>query len=372
MSAEGTYDTDLTDRTLMEHLLTRQAGEVAGRLRKHGLSGRTISIKVRMHDFTTLSRSSTLASPTDSAATVARTARSLLADLDTSGGVRLLGVGVSGLADWIQEDLFGESEQDDEPAADPDRAHAGGDDGGRRSQHPTLPAGPGRRARRDGPRLGVGLGARRGHGALRDRGHAGRARCAPTPSTTPRCDRGCPRPTRTRSPTRRREPHGLARSQLGAAPQVLGPHHRHDRVAPGRRVVGEEHHRPAVGRHLHRPEHHALAGQLVVAGPHAAAGRPGAGRPGRTPGARPTASRTVPRAPPAGSGRTSHREGRGRPAAVPGPAAGGRRPGAGARTALPAAARRRRRPAAGRRRPGCRWTASRAPARRRRPPAAAT
>ncbi|WP_372729509.1 DNA polymerase IV [Nocardioides sp.] len=109
VSVEGTYDTDLTDRKLMEALLTRQAGEVAARLRKHGLSGRTVTIKVRLHDFTTLSRSNTLASPTDSTATIARLARTLLTDLDTSGGVRLLGVGVSGLADWIQEDLFGET-----------------------------------------------------------------------------------------------------------------------------------------------------------------------------------------------------------------------------------------------------------------------
>jgi DNA polymerase-4 len=96
----------------MEGLLARQAGEVAARLRKHGLSGRTVTIKVRLHDFTTLSRSSTLGSPTDSTGTVARVARGLLADLDTSGGVRLLGVGVSGLADWIQEDLFGETEDE--------------------------------------------------------------------------------------------------------------------------------------------------------------------------------------------------------------------------------------------------------------------
>ncbi|HEX5089700.1 MAG TPA: DNA polymerase IV [Nocardioides sp.] len=115
VSSEGTYDTDLTDRSLMEHLLTRQAGDVATRLRRHGLSGRTVTIKVRLHDFTTLSRSTTLPSPTDSAATVARLARGLLADLDTSGGVRLLGVGVSGLADWIQEDLFGETEDEAEP-----------------------------------------------------------------------------------------------------------------------------------------------------------------------------------------------------------------------------------------------------------------
>ncbi|MFC7497454.1 MULTISPECIES: DNA polymerase IV [unclassified Nocardioides] len=114
VSVEGTYDHDLTDRRLMEQLLARQAGDVARRLRKAGLSGRTVTIKVRLHDFTTLSRSSTLPSPTDVPATIARLARSLLADLDTSGGVRLLGVGVSGLADWVQEDLFGETEEDEE------------------------------------------------------------------------------------------------------------------------------------------------------------------------------------------------------------------------------------------------------------------
>lgn len=124
VSVEGTYDTDLTDRTLMEGLLTRQAKEVAARLRKSGLSGRTVTIKVRLHDFTTLNRSTTLGSPTDSAATVARLARALLADLDTSGGVRLLGVGVSGLADWVQEDLFGETtEEDDEPVPEVEVPH---------------------------------------------------------------------------------------------------------------------------------------------------------------------------------------------------------------------------------------------------------
>ncbi|ANH40047.1 DNA polymerase IV [Nocardioides dokdonensis FR1436] len=123
VSVEGTYDTDLSDLRLIEGLLTRQAGEVAARLRASGLSGRTVSIKVRFHDFTTVSRSTTLASPTDHAPTVARSARSLLADLlagtDTGpqvrAGVRLLGVGVSGLADWVQEDLFADPDAEEEP-----------------------------------------------------------------------------------------------------------------------------------------------------------------------------------------------------------------------------------------------------------------
>ncbi|KAA1416306.1 DNA polymerase IV [Nocardioides humilatus] len=117
VSVEGTYEQDLTDRKLMESLLTRQASEVARRMRKHGLSGRTVSIKVRLYDFTTLSRSSTLPSPTDDETAIGRLARRLLEDLDTSGGVRLLGVGVSGLADWVQDELFG---TDEEPEAEED------------------------------------------------------------------------------------------------------------------------------------------------------------------------------------------------------------------------------------------------------------
>jgi len=121
VSVEGTYDTDLADRRLMAGLLTGQAREVADRLRSSGLAGRTVTIKVRMHDFTTLSRSATLSSPTDSPAVIGRLATGLLEDLDTTGGVRLLGVGVSGLADWIQEGLFDDEESgDDGPPTEPE------------------------------------------------------------------------------------------------------------------------------------------------------------------------------------------------------------------------------------------------------------
>lgn len=118
VSTENTYATDLTDRALMAELLRRQAGDVARRLHASGISGRTVSIKVRLHDFTTLSRSATLPEPTDTDRVIARTATALLGELDTTGGVRLLGVGVSGLADWVQDDLFGESTA--EPAPEPE------------------------------------------------------------------------------------------------------------------------------------------------------------------------------------------------------------------------------------------------------------
>lgn len=118
VSVEDTYSQDVTDRELMAHLLSRQANTVAQRLAKQRLSGRTVTIKVRLHDFTTASRSLTLGAPTDDPALIARTARALLAEHDTTGGVRLLGVGVSGLADWVQEELF----SDDSPEPVSDRA----------------------------------------------------------------------------------------------------------------------------------------------------------------------------------------------------------------------------------------------------------
>ena len=118
VSVEGTYDTDLVDRRLLEGLLERQARQVTDRLRKARLSGRTVTVKVRLHDFSTHTRSTTLPAPTDEPRVVARLARSLLAEVDTSGGVRLLGVGVSGLADWIQEDLFADLEPEPEQTVD--------------------------------------------------------------------------------------------------------------------------------------------------------------------------------------------------------------------------------------------------------------
>jgi DNA polymerase IV len=119
VSVEDTYATDLVDRRLLEGLLDRQAAKVTERLRKARLSGRTITVKIRLHDFSTHTRSATLSGPTDSTRVVARLARSLLGDVDTSGGVRLLGVGVSGLADWIQENLFEEYDDTGDNAAEP-------------------------------------------------------------------------------------------------------------------------------------------------------------------------------------------------------------------------------------------------------------
>lgn len=120
VSVEDTFATDVTDRAELALVADRMARRVAARLASHGLSGRTVTLKVRHHDFETHTRSSTLPGPTDSAALLADTARALLAQTDLRGGLRLLGVGVSGLADWVQDDLFGQSTPADDPEPEPE------------------------------------------------------------------------------------------------------------------------------------------------------------------------------------------------------------------------------------------------------------
>ncbi|GGN30670.1 DNA polymerase IV [Streptomyces fuscichromogenes] len=109
VSVEDTYDVDIHDRLRVGLEVQRLADRCVRRLRGAGLSGRTIVLKVRRYDFSTLTRSETLRGPTDDPAVVREAAARLLDSVDTTGGVRLLGVGVSGLADYTQEDLFAQA-----------------------------------------------------------------------------------------------------------------------------------------------------------------------------------------------------------------------------------------------------------------------
>ncbi|MCX4777002.1 DNA polymerase IV [Streptomyces sp. NBC_01264] len=106
VSVEDTFDVDLHDRVRIRGEVQRLADRCVERLRGSGHSGRTIVLKVRRYDFSTLTRSETLRGPTDDPAVVREAAGRLLEAVDTTGGVRLLGVGVTGLADYTQEDLF--------------------------------------------------------------------------------------------------------------------------------------------------------------------------------------------------------------------------------------------------------------------------
>jgi DNA polymerase-4 len=142
VSVEDTYDVDIHDRIRVGLEVQRLADRCVRRLRAAGLSGRTIVLKVRRYDFSTLTRSETLRGPTDDPGVVREAAARLLDSVDTTGGVRLLGVGVSGLADYTQEDLFAQAagepdlleeehtevERGEEPAAPVERRWPAGHD----------------------------------------------------------------------------------------------------------------------------------------------------------------------------------------------------------------------------------------------------
>ncbi|MFC5907638.1 DNA polymerase IV [Streptacidiphilus monticola] len=131
VSVEDTFEVDLPDRERVLAELDRLAERCVRRLRAAGRSGRTVVVKIRRFDFSTLTRSETLPAPTDDPLVIAAMARRLADQVELTGGVRLLGVGVSGLADWTQEDLFAQaereaSEEGDEPAGEAAWAEAPG------------------------------------------------------------------------------------------------------------------------------------------------------------------------------------------------------------------------------------------------------
>jgi DNA polymerase-4 len=99
ISAEDTYPEDLTDLKEMRAEIERLARRVAGSVAKKGLVARTVTIKVRYANFTTVTRSHTDEIPTAEARRIAERALALLARTDAGKRpVRLLGVGVHGLS----------------------------------------------------------------------------------------------------------------------------------------------------------------------------------------------------------------------------------------------------------------------------------
>ncbi len=99
MSHEKTFPYDLHSPEVLGAELVALSDSVASRLRASGVAGRTVTIKVRFGDFTTITRSHTLASPIDSGVVLAREAKRLLEAVDVAPGVRLIGLGVSELED---------------------------------------------------------------------------------------------------------------------------------------------------------------------------------------------------------------------------------------------------------------------------------
>ena len=104
VSSETTFPDDLGDTEELRRVLAELADGVAGSLERKELQGRTVTVKMRLADFTTFSRQSTLPTPSNDAAPIRDTAwRLLSAELTPGRSFRLLGVGVSNFADADEE-----------------------------------------------------------------------------------------------------------------------------------------------------------------------------------------------------------------------------------------------------------------------------
>jgi DNA polymerase-4 len=131
IGAEETFDIDHHDRELLRRELLRLSERTAATLRSRGVRGRTVSIKVRFADFSTITRSRTLPVATDITQEVYRTACRLLDEQVPSGAVRLIGVrmeqlvGTTGSGEQLALDAPEHGWRDADLAADQARSRFG-------------------------------------------------------------------------------------------------------------------------------------------------------------------------------------------------------------------------------------------------------
>ena len=99
MSAETTFDADISSQSEMEVALKKLIERVGTRLRKSGNVARGVSIKLRFRDFATITRQHTLTTPSDGDQTIYQTAQALLltAMRERNESIRLIGISVTGL-----------------------------------------------------------------------------------------------------------------------------------------------------------------------------------------------------------------------------------------------------------------------------------
>ena len=106
ISHETTFAVDVDSADVLRARLLDLTEQVARRVRRAGLVGRTVQLKVRFGDFRTITRSTTLAVPTDVTDEIWSAARTILEDrVPMDKPVRLVGIGVGSLTDTGGEQL---------------------------------------------------------------------------------------------------------------------------------------------------------------------------------------------------------------------------------------------------------------------------
>ena len=107
---ESTFSQDIDNDEILESWVWELSDQVGRRLRRNKIFGKTIRMKIRFHDFRTISRSKTIATRTNSTREIAETSLALLRTVRTEqrDSIRLLGVSVGGLSShaYQQQQLF--------------------------------------------------------------------------------------------------------------------------------------------------------------------------------------------------------------------------------------------------------------------------
>jgi DNA polymerase IV len=105
ISAETTFDEDIADRDLLDGHLWRLSERVTDRAKAKDLAGRTVTLKLKRADFSTITRRHTLREPTQMADRLYREAADLLAHVEGREAYRLIGVGLSDIGPASGADL---------------------------------------------------------------------------------------------------------------------------------------------------------------------------------------------------------------------------------------------------------------------------
>ena len=222
ISAESTFAVDLTTLEELRDAIAPIAEHAHQRLCRDGRGARTVTVKLKKSDMSTLTRSATLPYATTDAAALTALARRLLLDPRQIGPIRLLGVGFSGLSSVRQDSLFPDLElmlSDTDPGSDRDAAE----------RDPVAPASVSDTA---GWRVGDDVTHREmGHGWVQGAGHG---------VVTVRFEtRGTgPGPARTFADRQRRHRTGESARQPGLARLPRGSRRRRVRAVGRRRRAG--------------------------------------------------------------------------------------------------------------------------------------
>lgn len=99
VSSETTFNEDISDARVLEDILWRLSERTADRAKHSGVEGRVVTLKLKTHDFKTLTRRASLTEPTQLAQAIFRVSKLMLARETTGMRYRLLGVGISELVD---------------------------------------------------------------------------------------------------------------------------------------------------------------------------------------------------------------------------------------------------------------------------------